>query len=111
MASFLMQFDEGVPPPKTILVDREPDECPLLAEALGESANRKVAISVPQRGNRRRLLEQAVRNAGEELDRRLAESSSQAKPGRELAALFRSEERRVGKECVRTGRSRGAPHT
>src|SRR3546814_3154142 len=41
-----------------------------------------------QRGNRRRLLEQAVRNAGEELDRRLAESSSQAKLGRELAELF-----------------------
>lgn len=88
MASFLMQFYEGVPPPKTILVDREPAECALLAEALGELAERKVEISVPQRGNRRRLLEQAVRNAGEELDRRLAESSSQAKLGRELADLF-----------------------
>jgi len=88
MASFLMQFYEGVPPPKTILVDREPEECALLAEALGEVAERKVEISVPQRGNRRRLLEQAVRNAGEELDRRLAESSSQAKLGRELAELF-----------------------
>ena len=88
MASFLMQFYEGVPPPKTILVDREPAEMGLLAEALGEVAERKVEISVPQRGNRRRLLEQAVRNAGEELDRRLAESSSQAKLGRELAELF-----------------------
>jgi excinuclease ABC subunit C len=88
MASFLMQFYEGVPPPKTILVDREPAEIELLAEALGEVAERKVEISVPQRGNRRRLLEQAVRNAGEELGRRLAESSSQAKLGRELAELF-----------------------
>ncbi|HEV7340240.1 MAG TPA: excinuclease ABC subunit UvrC [Sphingopyxis sp.] len=88
MASFLMQFYEGVPPPKTILVDREPAEIELLAEALGEVAERKIEISVPQRGNRRRLLEQAVRNAGEELDRRLAESSSQAKLGRELAELF-----------------------
>ncbi|MGL3821154.1 excinuclease ABC subunit UvrC [Sphingopyxis sp. R3-92] len=88
MASFLMQFYEGVPPPKLILVDREPEECALLSEALGESAGRKVEISVPQRGHRRRLLEQAVRNAGEELDRRLAESSSQAKLGRELAELF-----------------------
>lgn len=88
MASFLMQFYEAVPPPKTILVDRDPAEMELLAEALGEIAERKVEISVPQRGNRRRLLEQAVRNAGEELDRRLAESSSQAKLGRELADLF-----------------------
>jgi len=88
LASFLMQFYEGVPPPKLILVDREPAECTLLAEALGETAGRKVEIGVPQRGNRRRLLEQAVRNAGEELDRRLAESSSQARLGRELADLF-----------------------
>src|SRR3546814_14109494 len=65
-----------------------PDECALLAEALGGAAGRKIEISVPQRGNRKRLLEQAVRNAGEELDRRLAESSSQAKLGRELAELF-----------------------
>ena len=78
MASFLMQFYEGVPPPKLILVDREPDESALLAEALGETAGRRVEISVPQSGNRKRLLDQAVRNAGEELDRRLAESSSQA---------------------------------
>src|SRR3546814_19036314 len=88
MASFLMQFYEGVPPPKLILVDREPAECALVAEALGEAAGCKVEIGVPQRGNRRRLLEQAWRNAGEELDRRLAESSSQAKLGRELAELF-----------------------
>src|SRR3546814_12001917 len=73
MASFLMLFYEGVPPPKLILVDREPAECALVAEALGEAAGRKVEIGVPQRGNRRRLLEQAVRNAGEELDRRLAD--------------------------------------
>lgn len=88
LESFLMQFYEGVPPPKLILVDREPAECALLTEALGAVAERKVEISVPQRGNRRRLLEQAARNAGEELDRRLAESSSQAKLGRELADLF-----------------------
>src|SRR3546814_17807978 len=69
-----------------------PDECALLAEALGGAAGRKIEISVPQRGNRKRLLEQAVRNAGEELDRRLAESSSQAKLGRELADLFDLEE-------------------
>ena len=88
LASFLMQFYEGVPPPKLILTDREPQECALVAEALGALAERKVEISVPQRGQRRRLLEQAVRNAGEELDRRLAETTTQARLGRELAELF-----------------------
>ncbi len=88
LASFLMQFYEGMPPPKLVLVDREPDDAAVLAEALGTLAERKVEISVPQRGQRRRLLEQAARNAGEELDRRLAETSTQAKLGRELADLF-----------------------
>jgi excinuclease ABC subunit C len=88
MGSFLMQFYEGVPPPKLILVDRELPESDLVSEALGEIAGRKVEISVPQRGSRKRLLEQAIRNSGEELDRRLAESSSQAKLSRELADLF-----------------------
>jgi excinuclease ABC subunit C len=88
LATFLMQFYEGVPPPKLILVDREPAEAALVAEALSEVAERKVEISIPQRGNRRRLLEQAVRNVGEEIDRRIAESSSQAKLGRDLAELF-----------------------
>ncbi len=88
LATFLMQFYEGVPPPKLILVDREPAEAALLAEALGAAADHKIEISIPQRGNRRRLLEQAVRNVGEEIDRRIAESSSQAKLGRDLAELF-----------------------
>lgn len=88
LASFLMQFYEGVPPPRLILVDREPAEIQLLTQALGEASGRKIEISVPQRGHRRRLLEQAVRNVGEEIDRRIAESSSQAKLGRELAELF-----------------------
>lgn len=88
LANFLVQFYEGVPPPKLVLVDREPAEAALLAEALSELAERKVEISVPQRGSRKHLLEQAIRNAGEELGRRLAENSSQAKLGRELAELF-----------------------
>ncbi len=88
LASFLMQFYEAMPPPKLVLVDRDPSDADVLAEALGALAERKVEISVPQRGQRRRLLEQAARNAGEELDRRLAETTTQAKLGRELADLF-----------------------
>ena len=88
LASFLIQFYEAMPPPKLVLVDREPTDAVVLAEALGTLAERKVEISVPQRGQRRRLLEQATRNAGEELDRRLAETTTQARLGRELADLF-----------------------
>ncbi|MFZ3483974.1 excinuclease ABC subunit UvrC [Sphingomonas sp. 3-13AW] len=88
LASFLMQFYEEVPPPKNVFVDRELEEAELLSEALAERAGHKVAVSVPQRGPRRRLLEQAQRNAVEAIERRNAESTTQAKLLREVADLF-----------------------
>ena len=88
MVSFLAQFYEEVPPPKCILVDRALPEGELLAEALRESAGGRVEISVPQRGDRRRLIAQAQRNAVEALDRRLAETSTQARTLRETAEFF-----------------------
>ncbi|MGB3795014.1 MAG: excinuclease ABC subunit UvrC, partial [Alteraurantiacibacter sp.] len=72
----------------TILVDRDLPEQELLEEAFGELAGRKVQISVPQRGERRRLMEQASRNATEALDRRLAETGTQAKIMREMAEFL-----------------------
>jgi excinuclease ABC subunit C len=88
MTSFLTQFYEEVPPARNVLLDRELIEGALLSEALAERAGYKVALSVPQRGDRRRLMEQAKRNAVEALDRRLAESTTQAKLLREVADLF-----------------------
>jgi len=88
LTSFLSQFYEEVPPPRTILLDRDLPEGELLGEALGSAAGHKVQLSVPQRGVRRRLLDQARRNAEEALERRLAESTTQAKLLREVADLF-----------------------
>ncbi|WP_066586601.1 excinuclease ABC subunit UvrC [Sphingomonas pruni] len=88
LTSFLTQFYEEVPPARNVLLDRELAEGALLSEALAERAGYKVALSVPQRGDRRRLMEQAKRNAVEALDRRLAESTTQAKLLREVADLF-----------------------
>ena len=88
LTSFLSQFYEEVPPGRNVFVDRDLPEAALLAEALGERAGYKVSLSVPQRGTRRRLLDQAKRNAEEALDRRLAESTTQARLLREVADLF-----------------------
>ncbi|WP_108809822.1 excinuclease ABC subunit UvrC [Sphingorhabdus sp. Alg231-15] len=88
LSSFLMQFYDRMPPPKLVLLDRElPDE-QLLSEALGTRADYKVSVSRPQRGDRLKLLKQASRNAEEALDRRLAESSTQAKIMREMVDLL-----------------------
>jgi excinuclease ABC subunit C len=87
-SSFLVQFYEDMPPPKRILVDRDLPDHDLLEEALSARAERKVVIERPQRGARRKLLEQAQRNAEEALDRRLAETTTQGKILRELADTF-----------------------
>jgi excinuclease ABC subunit C len=91
LASLLMQFYEDVPPPRLILLDRTLTESALLEEALCERAGHKVSITMPQRGDRVRLVKQATRNAEEALDRRAAESTTQGKLLRDVAELFELE--------------------
>ncbi|MBE5073538.1 excinuclease ABC subunit UvrC [Erythrobacteraceae bacterium E2-1 Yellow Sea] len=88
LSDVLLQFYEEVPPPATVLVDRELPEAELIAQALSELAGKKVVLSVPKRGERRRLMEQASRNATEALERRLAESGTKARLNRELAEFL-----------------------
>ncbi|HTU12355.1 MAG TPA: excinuclease ABC subunit UvrC [Allosphingosinicella sp.] len=88
LQSFLVQFYEEVPPPPSILTDRALPETALLAEAFTERAERKVALRVPQRGDTAKMMRQAARNAEEELDRRLAETSTMARNLREIADAF-----------------------
>ncbi|MEG3154983.1 excinuclease ABC subunit UvrC [Sphingomonas sp. RB1R13] len=88
LTSFLVQFYEDMPPPKRLLVDRDLEEAELLTDALGERAGHKVSIERPQRGDRKKLVEQATRNAEEALERRLAEGTTQGKLLRELADTF-----------------------
>ena len=85
LASVMLQFYEEVPPPPIILVDRDLPERELIEAALSEVAGRKVRISVPERGDRRKLMAQAQRNAIEALERRLAETGTKARLNRELA--------------------------
>jgi excinuclease ABC subunit C len=88
LASVMLQFYEEVPPPPTVLVDRALPEGELIEAALSEVAGRKVRLSVPERGDRRRLMAQAQRNATEALERRLAETGTKAKLNRELAEFL-----------------------
>ncbi len=92
LASVMLQFYEEVPPPPTILVDRDLPERELIEAALSEVAaktgGRKVRITIPERGDRRKLMAQAQRNAVEALERRLAETGTKAKLGRELAEFL-----------------------
>ena len=79
MSAFLGQFYDDKPIPKLILVNVEPTDCQLLAEAFCLKAGRKTEINRPQRGEKRQLVEHAFTNAREALGRRMAESSAQSK--------------------------------
>ncbi len=79
LAAFLGQFYDDKPIPRLILVDREPEDAALLAEAFGLKSGRRVQILRPQRGEKRDLVNHAAQNAREALGRRLAEGSAQSR--------------------------------
>ncbi|TIQ24831.1 MAG: excinuclease ABC subunit UvrC, partial [Mesorhizobium sp.] len=79
LGSFLAQFYDDKPTPRTILLSHGVEDQELLAEALSTRAGRKVAISVPQRGEKKDLTDNASQNAREALGRRLAETSTQGR--------------------------------
>ena len=77
LESFVAQFyDERATPPLILVSETLPQQ-ELLCEALAIKAGRKVEIAVPQRGEKRDILEMALQNAREQLARRLAENSAQ----------------------------------
>jgi excinuclease ABC subunit C len=77
LGEFLAQFYDDKPAPKLILLSHEIDERTLLEDALGEKSGRKVTVLVPQRGEKRELVEHALANARDALGREMAESATQ----------------------------------
>jgi excinuclease ABC subunit C len=88
LSAFLGQFYDDKPPPRLVLVSHEIEDRALLAEALSTKSGHKVDVSVPQRGEKKDLVEHALANAREALGRKLAETSSQQKLLDQLAATF-----------------------
>ena len=88
MAAFLGQFYADKTPPREILLSQEPAERDIVEKALSEKAGRKVTLSVPKRGDRKRLVEHAFDNAREALGRRLAESGAQRQLLEGVGELF-----------------------
>ncbi len=88
LAAFIGQFYDDKVPPRLVLISHDIPEAELIAEALSTRADRKVELSRPQRGGRRKLMDHALTNAREALGRRMAESASQRKLLDGVAAAF-----------------------
>lgn len=87
--AFLAQFYDDKPCPRQILLSESVEEMDLLCQALSERSNYKVAISVPQRGEKKDLVDHVVANAREAHGRKLAETASQSRLLDGFAATFK----------------------
>ena len=88
LEAFIAQFYDDKPPPPLLLLSHPLPQTELVAEALGLKAHRKVEITSPQRGEKRAVVDHAVTNAREALERKLAEGAGQAKLLEGVAQLF-----------------------
>lgn len=88
LAAFLAQFYVDRPAPPQLLLSAMPDDAALLTEALAQRSEHAVDFLVPQRGEKKRLVEHALTNAHAALQRRLAEGASQRSLLQGVAELF-----------------------
>jgi excinuclease ABC subunit C len=88
LESFLAQFYEDKVSPRLVLLSHEIGEADLLIEALSTRAGYRVDVSVPRRGDKRALVDQALVNSREALGRRLAETSTQTRALKGVTEAF-----------------------
>ncbi|MBV8120306.1 MAG: excinuclease ABC subunit UvrC [Alphaproteobacteria bacterium] len=87
LGSFVGQFYDNRPKPPLVLLSHRLNEQPLVEEALSLGGMR-VTLAVPQRGDKKKLVDRVVGAAREALGRRLAESASQRRLLEGVAAAF-----------------------
>src|SRR4029077_8179488 len=87
LTAFIGQFYDNKPKPPLVLLSHPLVEQGLVEEALS-LGGRRVVLSVPQRGDKKKLVDRVVLTAREALGRRLAESASQRQLLDAVASAF-----------------------
>jgi excinuclease ABC subunit C len=88
LEAFIGQFYEDRQPPKLVLLSHAPSDRAVLEEALTSRLGSRVYIEIPQRGEKRDLVNHALNNAREALGRQLAEGATQKTLLEGVAELF-----------------------
>jgi excinuclease ABC subunit C len=88
LGSFVGQFYDTRPAPRLILVSEAIADSVLLGAALSSRAGHPIEIAVPRRGEKHRIMAQALGNAREQIGRRLAENSAQIQLLEGVADVF-----------------------
>lgn len=88
IAVFIGQFYQTNVPPKQLLLSHPIQSNSALEEALSNVAGHKVAIHVPKIGDKAKIIQEAIKNAKEALDRKMAEHASKTVLFKEIQTLF-----------------------
>jgi excinuclease ABC subunit C len=86
--AFLAQFYLERPAPRLVLLSHNIESHDALRGALSARAGHRIAIGAPSRGEKKELVENALRNAREALSRKLADAATQEKLFSALASAF-----------------------
>jgi excinuclease ABC subunit C len=97
--------------PRELLVPALPDDAPALADWLSEHRGSHVSLRVPQRGDKRALMETVARNAGESLQRhklrRSGDLTTRSKALDEIAEALGLESAPLRIECFDVSQIQG----
>jgi excinuclease ABC subunit C len=77
--AFLAQFYLERPAPRLVLLSHAVSSAETLCQVLSARGGHRIAIGVPRRGEKKDLVEAAMRNGREALSRKLADAASQEK--------------------------------
>jgi len=86
--AFIAQFYVQKPIPKNIFISDDVPSRDLIQHALSERSGITVKISTPKRGEKKSLIDRAMKNAEEALARKQAETASQARLLKGLQETF-----------------------
>ncbi len=74
--SFISQFYENKSVPKTIIINEEVKEKTLIEKTLSKKESKEISISVAKKGSKLKVINQAIKNAKDSLNRKLYESQN-----------------------------------
>jgi excinuclease ABC subunit C len=86
--AFLAQFYLDRPAPRLVLLSHAVPSAETLCEVLSARAGHRIGVGAPRRGEKKDLVDAAMRNAREALSRKLTEAASQEKLLTALGTAF-----------------------
>ncbi|WP_032112348.1 excinuclease ABC subunit UvrC [Candidatus Paracaedibacter symbiosus] len=93
IAAFLNQFYTSHEPASTIILNQEPAEFALIKQSIVKHYHKKISIDINPSGTKKELLQHAISNATDAINRRLSETAVVGNLLDQIATVFQMKER------------------